>query len=136
MTNYTRLVAVCCELRQGLEHDNILKNCKKVGEFLSKPEFTLIEIFTKNSNVGLKKGNRSVIFEVYEVNVTKLDEISRIKCFYQYNYANNLNNKVLIDTPYGEAYVFFETKTEITKDNIIKDYDYVDYYIYRQLLNK
>lgn len=131
MTDFNRLIAVCCELRENLENHKILKNCKKIGEFLSAPEFTLIKINIENEKVGLKKGSNSVVFEVYQVHITKLNEISKIKGFYQHGYAINVHEKVEIDTPYGKATTFLEKNTKITNDNIIKDYDYKDYQLYK-----
>lgn len=130
MTNFNMLVAVCCELREDLKNHKLLQNCKKIGEFLSAPEFTLIKINTEQEKVGLKKGSSSVVFEVYQVNVTKLDEISTLKGFYQHNYLINIHDKIAIETPYGKAYAYLEKHTKITNDNIIKDYDYKDYQLY------
>jgi gamma-glutamylcyclotransferase (GGCT)/AIG2-like uncharacterized protein YtfP len=127
-------IAVFCELREHLKNNHILKNCKKIGEFLSAPEFQLI----KNSynEAGLKNGNSSVIFEVYEINTLILEEISKLKAFYYVNYENNLNEKKLINTPYGKAIVYIDKHTKITNENTITDYDYVDYYSYNLKLTK
>jgi gamma-glutamylcyclotransferase (GGCT)/AIG2-like uncharacterized protein YtfP len=130
MTSLNRLLAVCCELREDLINHKILKDCKKVGEFLSAPEFTLINVEHDNTKVGLKKGSNSVVFEVYEINVTILDKVSTLKGFYQHNYNINIHDKAVIDTPFGVAYVYLEKNTKITSDNIIKEYDYTDYLTY------
>lgn len=131
MTSLNRLLAVCCELREDLINHKILKDCKKVGEFLSAPEFTLINVEHNNTKVGLKKGSNSVMFEVYEVNVIILDKISTLKGFYQHNCLTNIHDKAAINTPFGVAYTYLEKHTTITSDNIIKEYDYADYLTYK-----
>ena len=131
--NFSRLLAVCCELREGLSQHKLLRNSKKIGEFLSNPEFTLISIDDKNEKVGLKKGNNSVFFEVYEVNLSVLHDVSVLKKYYGDNYSLNFHKREEIQTPFGKAVTYFELKTEITKENIIEDYDYVDYLIYNKI---
>jgi gamma-glutamylcyclotransferase (GGCT)/AIG2-like uncharacterized protein YtfP len=130
MTNFNILLAVCCELRETLKNHKILKDCKKVGEFLSAPEFTLINVELENTKVGLKKGSNSVMFEVYEVNIAVLNKVSTLKGFYQHNYFINIHDKEKIDTPFGVAYTYLEKHTKITSGNIIKEYDYTDYLTY------
>ena len=129
-----RLLAVYCELREGLKYHDLLKNCKKVGEFLSEPDYFLMKNLTLNSGIALKKGNRPVVFEVYEVSVLTMSKISKHKGYYLINYKHNLNDKILIETPYGKAVTFIDKNTELKKENIIKDYDYVDYANYTNLL--
>ena len=86
MVGFKSLLAVCCELREGLENNKWLKDCKKIGEFLSIPEFTLIKTTNENGKLGLKKGSSSVVFEVYEVSIIQLHNISELKGFYYDNY--------------------------------------------------
>lgn len=130
-----KLLAVYCELREGLKHHDLLKNCKKIGEFLSEPDYFLIKNHTINSGISLKKGNRPVVFEVYEVNVLVMEKINKHKGYYMLNYKHNLNNKIIIETPYGKAITFINENTELINENIIKDYDYVDYFKYKNLIS-
>ena len=135
MVGFKSLLAVCCELREGLENNKWLKDCKKIGEFLSIPEFTLIKTTNENGKLGLKKGSSSVVFEVYEVNIIQLHNISELKGFYYDNYNKNIHDKIEIETPYGKAYTYLEKHTKITNENIIKDYDFSDYSKYNKITN-
>ena len=133
-SNSTRLLAVFCELREGLKNHHILEKSIKVGDFLSSPEYCLIETLNPLNNVALKYGNSSVVFEVYEVTIPVLEKISKLKGFYHLNYEQNLNNKKLINTPYGKALTYVNNLNYIS-NNIIEDYDYVDYYKYKNITN-
>ena len=126
-TKNIMLLAVCCELRDGLKNNHILKLSEKVGDFFSTPEYQLVRTLNNYDPVGLKKGNNSVVFEVYRVNTIILEEVSKLKSFYNIGYKHNFNEKKIIETPYGKAIAYFNVVTEITKQNKICDYDYLDY---------
>jgi len=129
--NKKQLLAVCCELRDGLVNNYYLKNSKKIGEYLSVPDYTLIEVISKNSMVGLKEGSNSVVFEVWEVNKKDFDKIDLLKGFYYQNYDRNVNNKINIITPYGYAFTYLDNLNKMTEVSILDDYDYSDYINYQ-----
>lgn len=126
----TRIIAVCCELRKGLEHNYLLKNAEYIGDFLSKPEYQLISV-DNNSKVGLKFGSTSVMFEVYKVSVSIMENINKLKGYQHAGCKDNVNDKKVIKTPYGQAITYINKYSHITDLNIIRDYDYVDYYNYK-----
>lgn len=123
------LLAVCCDLRETLKNHYFLKNSLKIGEFLSNTEYYLIK--NTNKDVELRKGDNSVVFEVYEVNILILRKVEKLKGYYFLNCEKNLNTKQLINTPYGSSYVYINNN-KINKDTIIKNYDYVDYVTYNK----
>lgn len=127
MNNFNVLIAVCCELREKLPNHHFLKNDKKIGEFYSLPNFQLIELDFHANKVGLKKGNNSVFFEVYETCVVNITDIDRLKGYYYLDYRNNINSKIKIKTPYGEAFTYLNVNSKITNENIIENSDYLDY---------
>ena len=99
----TYYLAVCCELRETLKNNHLLKNSLKIGEFLSDTDYVLVDVFEINNNVELHNGNNSVIFEVYKVNLLTLLDINKLKSFYFVGSTNNENTKKIINTPYGKS---------------------------------
>ena len=126
--NNTRVIAVCCELRKGLEKHHLLDKAEYVGDFLSKPEYQLIDV---NNKVGLKFGSSSVIFEVYKVSALIMENINKLKGYEHAGCKDNVNDKKVIKTPYGQAITYINKYSHITDLNIIRDYDYVDYHNYK-----
>lgn len=129
------LLTVCCELRKDLKDHHFLKNCKKIGEFLSNPEYFLLENIFSDSPIQLVKGNNSVMFEVYEVNISILEEISDLKDYYYSNCEHNLHDKKIINSPFGQSIIYIST-CNITKEyKILTECDYADYLKYKKIIN-
>ena len=128
--NNTRIIAVFCELRKGLEKHHLLNKAEYVGDFLSKPEYQLISV-DGNSKVGLKFGSSSVIFEVYKVSALIMENINKLKGYEHAGCKDNVNDKKVIKTPYGQAITYINKYSHITDLNIIRDYDYADYHNYK-----
>ena len=126
----TILIAVFCELREGLPNHSLLDTSKKLGDFLSYPEYQLIKLSDIACKVGIKKGSKSVVFEVYQIDRKTLEKINLLKTYYYEDYKNNLSEKILIDTPYGKAYIYMDVHSRIKNENMIDDYDYYDYINY------
>lgn len=127
----TYYLAVCCELRENLKNNHLLKNSLKIGEFLSDTDYVLVDVFEINNNVELHNGNNSVIFEVYKVSFLTLLDINKLKSFYFIGSINNENTKKIINTPYGKSIVYISTNKITEKSKLIKDYDYLDYHNYK-----
>lgn len=127
--NNLSLIAVCCELREGLRDNYILNKSLKIGEFLSLPDFCLIK--NNNENLKLTKGNNSVIFEIYEITESTLEKINRIKKFISVESFTNNNYQQIINTPYGKAITYFTEDVILEDDKIIFEYDYTDYCSYQ-----
>lgn len=127
--NKLLLIAICCELREGLRDNYILNKSLKIGEFLSLPDFYLIK--NNNENLKLTKGNNSVIFEIYEITESTLEKINRIKNFISAESFTNDNYQQIINTPYGKAITYFTENVTLEDDKIIFEYDYTDYCSYQ-----
>lgn len=122
------LVVVYDHLRKGGKHHiNLNKETVFVGTFDSEPSYFLFSL-QDGAFAGIKEhGNTSITMEVYEVTEEKLDDIDDIV---RYDASakdeDNLYLRKIINTPYGEAYVYIYN--EITLSNIpIENGDWIDY---------
>ena len=97
------LIAVYGSLRKNMGNDHLLSTSKYLGEFKTKPEFSL---YSLGYYPGLKtNGNTSVTMEVYAVDDTVAERIDRLEG-YTPNGNNTFYDKIPIETPYGEANVY------------------------------
>ena len=98
------LVAVYGSLLKGLHNNkHFLSDTKLIGEFDSKPEYTLYDL---GSFPGLvKEGYTSVRMEIYEVNTLQLKKIDSLEGFTPGS-SNNHYDRIEINTPFGKAYTY------------------------------
>jgi len=121
------LVAVYGSLRKGLSNYNYyLKTSKYVGSFESEPIYTLksLEAFP----ALLKEGETSVVMEIFRINQDTLDALDKLEGTYGIDDKNNFYNREMIETPYGEAFVYFYNSAEDIKDaRIVRSGDWKEY---------
>jgi gamma-glutamylcyclotransferase (GGCT)/AIG2-like uncharacterized protein YtfP len=125
-------IAVYGYLRKGCDNFYHIKDSAKLlGTYYTLPEYTLYSI---DGSAGLlKEGSTSVLLEVYEI--SKSD-------WYSLEWSNNLEGNLenthtaktlytdkLIQTPFGEAVVFFIDPLQISlnKAHKIPNGDWLDY---------
>lgn len=101
-----KLMAVYGTLRKGgSNHNSFLRNAEFVGEFKTKPEYTLHKV---GGYPGLKKGGKTeVVMEVYNVTSNEEQRIDWLEGYDPNSDDNNFFNKKPIETPFGEASVYF-----------------------------
>jgi len=98
------LVAVYGSLRKGLGNHHVIKDGELLGEFKTKPEYSL---YSLGGFPGLKQeGETSVVMEVYKVDDSTLKRVNRLEGYDPNSEDNSFYDRVSIDTPYGEAYTF------------------------------
>jgi len=77
---------------------------KKLGEHITEPEFTMLHLGGYPGVVP--NGNTSIHGEVYEVDEPTFRSIDSLEGYYENNPENGLYNRQLINTPYGEAWIY------------------------------
>lgn len=110
------LIAVYGSLRKGLSNHGRLGNSKLIGTFRSDPLYTLHSLHGYYPGLKLD-GEDSVVFEVYSVTPQIDESIEHLEGYsstraQQYNHYD----KVLIPTPFGNAYTYVynpETDTRL-----------------------
>lgn len=126
----TNLVAVYGTLRKGEHNHHIIKHCTLIGEVWTNPSFTLIDL---GSYPGLlTKGRTSVKLEIYKIyNTTTLKNLDNLEGYFGKDSSNNLYNKELINTPFGEASIYIYNFENYGKDSenysTITSGDWVEY---------
>mgnify|MGYP003479494586 CR=1 FL=1 len=114
------LIAVYGSLLSGLHNNYILNNAKLLGEFQTKPEFSL---YSLGYYPGLKTGGTtSVTMEVYAVDDTVAARVDRLEG-YTPGGNNTFYDKISIETPYGEASVYIYVN-DIPQDRLVESGDW------------
>lgn len=117
------LIAVYGSLLSGLHNNYILNNAKLLGEFQTKPEFSLYSLI---SFPGLKtNGNTSIKMEVYEVDEYTAKRVDDLES-YTPGGNNTFYDKIPIETPYGEASVYVYVN-DIPQDRIVESGDWKEF---------
>ncbi len=114
------LIAVYGSLRKGMGNDYLLSTSKYLGEFQTKPEFSL---YSLGYYPGLKtNGNTSVTMEVYAVDDTVAEKVDRLEG-YTPGGNNTFYDKIPIETPYGEASVYIYVN-DIPQERLVESGDW------------
>ena len=115
-----KLIAVYGSLRAVMGNDHLLTNSKYLGDFQTKPEFSL---YSLGGYPGLKKrGNTSVTMEVYEVDEKTAERVDRLEG-YTPGKNNTFYDKISIDTPYGESDVYIYV-SDISEERLVESGDW------------
>ena len=114
------LVSVYGSLRKNMGNDHLLSTSKYLGEFRTKPEFSL---YSLGGFPGLKiNGNTSVSMEVYEVTEEVAKRLDNLEG-YTTGGNNTFYDKIPIETPYGKASVYIYVN-DIPKERIVESGDW------------
>lgn len=118
------LVAVYGSLRKTMgNHDYFLSKSKLLGEFKTKPEFTL---YSLGSYPGLKhKGDTSIVTEVYEVDDITLHRLNGLEGYTPGEEAT-FYDRIEIETPWGNAFIYIYVN-ELSDDSIVSSGDWVSF---------
>lgn len=115
------LVSVYGSLRKNMGNNHLLSTSKYLGEFQSKPEFSL---YSLGYYPGLKtNGNTSVKMEVYEVTEKVARSVDNLEGYTPGSNSNTFYDKIPIETPYGEASVYIYVN-DISEKKIVKSGDW------------
>lgn len=107
------LIFVYGTLKKGLRNHSLLESSEYLGEFKTGPKFTL-------SNFGRYPvvsggGETAILGEVYSIsdNTLKiLDKLERHPDWY---------HRILIETPFGDAYIYIMDESDVIDQPIIKN---------------
>jgi len=95
----TSLVLVYGSLKQGFYNHSVLAGASYLGTYVTPPKYTMYDM---GSYPAIEMGGDTAIScEVYEVagmGMKALDSLEGYPHFY---------NRKLLDTPYGEAWIYF-----------------------------
>jgi gamma-glutamylcyclotransferase (GGCT)/AIG2-like uncharacterized protein YtfP len=115
------LVAVYGSLRNGLGNHRLLENSEYLGEFESKPEYSL---YSLGGFPGLKEnGTTSVVMEVYAVDEATARRVDQLEGYNPNSDNNTFYDKKMIETPYGEAGVYLYVN-DIPEDRLVESGDW------------
>ena len=114
------LISVYGSLRKGMGNDHLLSTSEYLGEFQTKPEFSL---YSLGFYPGLKTGGTtSVTMEVYSVDDTVAERVDRLEG-YSPGGNNTFYDKIPIETPYGEASVYIYVN-DIPQERLVESGDW------------
>jgi gamma-glutamylcyclotransferase (GGCT)/AIG2-like uncharacterized protein YtfP len=114
------LIAVYGSLRKEMGNDDLLSTSEYLGDFETKPEFSL---YSLGFYPGLKTGGKtSVTMEVYEVDEKTAERVDRLER-YTPGGNNTFYDKIPIETPYGEASVYIYVN-DIPKEKLVESGDW------------
>ena len=107
-------------LLSGLHNHSLIANGELLGEHETDPEFTM---FSLRAFPGVvHRGSTKIKGEVYEVNkqtFKALDSLEGYPSFY---------NRELINTPYGEAWIYLINDSYEFNREVVDDGDWRRYY--------
>ena len=126
----TVLVGVYDSLRKvGKYHNAYMRNAEYLGVYYTEPEFTLYSLAREFP--GLRRGgSTSVLLEIYRITREELKNMDFLQCSGNDD-SVNLYNRVEIDTPFGECYIYEYTKIIMNKPRIESG----DWFQYRKQIN-
>jgi gamma-glutamylcyclotransferase (GGCT)/AIG2-like uncharacterized protein YtfP len=124
------LVAVYGSLRSGFHNHSLLSDSKLLGTFDTEP---IYDMYSCGSFPGLVlHGSTSIKMEIYEVTEEVSKKVERLEGYTKGDEMDNHYNKVMIDTPYGEAgtYIYNNSTTRLPK------VDSGDWKVWREIVSK
>ena len=114
------LISVYGSLRKNMGNDHLLSTSNYLGDFQTKPEFSL---YSLGYYPGLKTGgNTSVTMEVYEVDEKTAERVDRLEGYTPGEKAT-FYDKIPIETPYGEASVYIYVN-DIPQERLVESGDW------------
>ena len=123
------LIAVYGSLRKGLGNHHHLKKpkVKYVGTFDTKPIYTMKSLV--HFPALLKNGSTSIVMEVYKIPSEVDKAIENLEGYQGKDNDYNMYNKEKINTPFGEAFVYFWNKKEgsLSRQEICPSGDWKEY---------
>jgi len=118
-------IAVYGSLRQGLHNHYLIEDSKLLGIFITPQIFSL---YTLGGFPGLKTdGKTAVVMEVYEVDDQTARRVDQLEGYNPNSKNNSFYDKIIIDTPYGEAGVYIYV-SDISENRLVKSGDWYTFY--------
>lgn len=120
-----QLYAVYGSLRCGLGNHRVIEDAKYVGTTQSSPNYTMVSFGSFPALV--RKGDTSVVLEVYEVNDPLMKQrLDMLEGYHGKNDPNNFYNKVTISTEFGDAFLY-EINEDSPSGDVVESGDWLKY---------
>ena len=117
-------ICVYGSLRAGLHNHYLIEDSKLLGTFTTEPIFSL---YTLGGFPGLKLvGKTGIVMEVYEVDDQTAKRVDQLEGYNINSKNNSFYDKIIIDTPYGEAGVYIYV-SPISEDRLVERGDWLAY---------
>ncbi|MHA2366496.1 MAG: gamma-glutamylcyclotransferase family protein [Candidatus Hodarchaeales archaeon] len=115
-----KLIAVFGSLRKGLGNHPLIENEEYIGTCRTKDKFSM---FSYGAFPGLSLQERTnITIEVYNPTTNGImDRLDRLE-----GYPTFYNRKV-IETDFGDAWIYFNENQDISDDNTIKSGDWFNF---------
>lgn len=94
-------VAVYGSLRKGHGNHGILEGSKLLG----KQRLPNLEMFSLGGFPGIRKGESSILTEVYEVNGSTLEQLDTLEGF-RHGSSDSFYDREDVDTDFGDALIY------------------------------
>jgi gamma-glutamylcyclotransferase (GGCT)/AIG2-like uncharacterized protein YtfP len=118
-----QLVFVYGTLRTGEENHALLTGSVNLGMATTAGKFTMLDM--GDYPAVINHGNHAIVGEVYMVSretMAKLDVLEEYPDYYQ---------RMMISTPYGDAWIYVLEKSPDQKPNEVKSGDWIEHKIRR-----
>ena len=101
------IFAVYGTLKSGFRFHSALKDSKFLGEFVTKPEYTMYSLSGGSFPAIVQTGDTPIQTELYEIEDHLIvDHLYGIEGYIGPENPNNLYDLKQIETPFGEANIF------------------------------
>lgn len=91
-------------LKKGFPLHSYLKDCKFLGEFTTRPNYTMLDL--EGCPAVVKEGFTQILGEVYEVTDLDLGILDTVENYDPNNKETSMYIRETISTPYGMAYIY------------------------------
>ena len=127
-------VAVYGTLRKkGHNHTKLIQSTY-LGKYTSEPIYSMYSIGDMFPALKLK-GNTSIVFEVYEIDMKTLKELDVLEGYKGQKHTNNHYNRRVIVTPYGRAMLYTYNRNITKVNDLIEEGDWIEYSNFNTQIN-
>lgn len=127
-------VAVYGTLRKKGHNHSKLTEGIYLGKYTSEPIYSMYSINNTYPALTLK-GNTSIVFEVYEVDMKTLKELDTLEGYGGHKNKNNHYNRRITVTPYGRAMIYTYNRNITPFNDLVPEGDWIEYNNFNKKIN-
>lgn len=117
--------------REGDAFNSYLYGAKYIGTYYTEPIYDMYALNV--SYPGLRpNGSTSILLEIFELDLSDLKVTDYYEGYSEYNPYQNIFNRIEIDTPFGECFIYEYSKPIVGKPLI----DTGDWFRYKQIVKE
>ena len=124
---YMKKVFVYGSLLSGLGNHGLLSESKLVGITKTPKSFNMLDLGSFPGVIEEREG-KAIIGEVYEVDDMTFNRLDQLEGYNKNNPTRGLYDRMIIETEFGEAYMYTYNNHYGGGDNIVEDGDWRKYY--------